>query len=534
MDQKPEEEIVAKMTRFRLERSKGRLKQLLQRSDEEAFLQMIWAVDLLQGGEPDIARKFIRAPADAAAAKIGDRYFAYKWILEDLVNHRISVRQLPRKEGPNWRLDCTNYDAFTALYNALHQIQDAEQILDVTRRENIWAEMPRIGHRQFSWQQPALNLRNFYRSAVLYGDGALSDHYTKRWGLSPSDMMLFGIGAWAQIGTQPFFSPTKMKVPEVGLSQEIVDAALAVLSASLAEHRRASLDLRGTGRDRIYRPSSLRRHPCISFGLNGERIRCPLRELVLVRCTEGLYYDLVGISDDVRRELGRAFEVYALRFVKAVVDEPVKSSIEYRFKGNTISSPDILVGGPKDLSLVVECKAARMSFDARFGADRQAAGRRGFDELAKGIRQIWRFLSDVRRGLVPDHASRNDVFGLVLTVDPWLRMTVGEYEAIFNQARQWCAENEPDIEQVDQCKVGFTHIEDFERMALQTDATGVIETCRTGSDPNFIGWGFSELRDRAGVKKASREYPFHADMGRALPWWDTIDEVKRTRAKAGA
>ncbi|MGY6512299.1 hypothetical protein ACXIUH_25505, partial [Vibrio parahaemolyticus] len=76
--------------------------------------------------------------------------FAYKWILEDLVNHRISVRQLPRKEGPNWRLDCTNYDAFTALYNALHQIQDAEQILDVTRRENIWAEMPRIGHRQFS------------------------------------------------------------------------------------------------------------------------------------------------------------------------------------------------------------------------------------------------------------------------------------------------------------------------------------------------------------------------------------------------
>lgn len=534
MGQEPEDEPVATMTRFRLERAKSRLKQLLQRSDEEAFLQMIWAVNLLQGGEPDTARKFIRAPADAAAAKIGDRYFAYKWILEDLVNDRISVRQIPRKEGPNRRLDCTNYDAFVSAYNALHQIQDAEQILDVSRRENIWAEMSRIGHRQFSWQQPALNLRNFYRSAVLYGDGALSDHYTKRWGLSPSDMMLFGIGAWAQLGTQPFFSRTKMEVPEIGLNQEIVDAALAVLSASLPEHRQASLKLRGMGRDRIYRPSSLRRHPCISFGLNGERIRCPLRELVLVRCTEGLYYDLVGISDDVRRELGRSFEVYAVRFLTAVLKETVRPSIDYRFKGNIISSPDILVGSPKDVALVIECKAARMSFDARFGTDRQAAGRRGFDELAKGVRQIWRFLSHVRRGLVPDHASRSDVFGLVLTIDPWLRMTVGEYEAIFDQARRWCAENEPDIEDVDQCKVGFTHIEDFERMGLQTDTTGILETCRTGSDPNFIGWGFNELRDRAGVKKASRDYPFRADMGRVLPWWDAVDEVKRNRAKVGA
>lgn len=534
MDEKPDEEVVAKTTRFRLERARGRLKDLLRRADGESFLQMIWAVDLLQGGEPQVAKNFIRAPEQAASAKIGDSHFAYKWLLEDLVNDHLSVRQVTRREGPNRRLDCTNYDAFATVYNTLHEIQDAEQILDVTRRDNIWAEMPRIGHRQFSWQQPALNLRNFYRSAVLYGDGALSRHYAERCGISPSDMMLFGLGAWAQLGTQPFFNIGRMAVPEIGLTQDVVDAALALIAAPVGEQRQAALELRGTGRDRIYRQSALRKRPCISFGSNGERIRCPLRELILVRCTEGLYYDLVGISDDVRRELGRSFEVYALRFVEAVVNQPVVSSIDYRFKGNTISSPDILVGGPRELAVVVECKAARMSFDARFGPDRQAAGRRGLDELAKGIRQIWRFLSHVRRGLVVDHASRDDVFGLVLTIDPWLRMTVGEYDAIFNQAREWCAENEPEIEPVDQCKVGFTHIEDFERMALQTDGAGVIETCRAASDPNFIGWGFNELRERAGVQATTREYPFRADMGRVLPWWDTIDEVKRSRAKAGA
>lgn len=534
MDDRPEDETVAKTTRFRLERARGRLKELLRRADGEAFLQMIWAVDLLQGGEPDVAKKFIRAPEQAAGAKLGDRHFAYKWLLEDLVNEYLLTRQVTTREGPNKRLDYTNYDAFATAYNTLHEIQDAEQLLDVTRRDNIWAEMPRIGHRQFSWQQSALNLRNFYRSAVLYGDGALSRYYEERYGISPSDMMLFGLGAWAQLGTQPFFSFGKMAVPEVGLTQDVVDAALVLIAAPVEEQRRAALELRGTGRDRIYRQSALRRRPCISFGLKGERIRCPLRELVLVRCTEGLYYDLVGISDDVRRELGRSFENYALRLVEAVVNQPVAPSIDYGFKRNTISSPDILVGRPDELALIVECKAARMSFDARFGPDRQAAGRRGLDELAKGIRQIWRFLSHVRRGLVADHASRDDVFGLVLTVDPWLRMTVGEYQAIFNQARDWCAQNEPEIEPVDQCRVGFTHIEDFERMALQTDGNGVIETCRAASDPNYIGWGYSELRARAGVQDVKREYPFRADIGRVLPWWDTIDEVKRSRAKAGA
>lgn len=522
------------VTRFRLERSRGRLRDLLRRADGEQFLQMIWAVDLLQATEPDLAKKFIRAPDSAVGVKIGDKHFAYKWLLEDLVNEQLVVRQFTKRDGPNRQLDCKNYDAFATAYNSLNAIQDAEQTLDVTRRDNILQEMARIGHRQFSWQQPALNIPNFYRSAVLYGDGALSDHYRNRHGISPSDMMMLGLGIWAQLGTQPLFSRHKMTVPEIGLTQEIVDAGLNLLAISITDQRRRALELRGFGRDRIYRPSALRSHPCISFQADDSRILCPLRELVLMRCTEGLYYDLVGISDDVRRELGRAFESYALRFVEATSDAPVATNVEYRFKGNTVNSPDILIGQPHELAVVVECKAARMSFEARFGADRQIAGQRGLDELAKGVRQIWRFLSHVRRGLVPGHAARNDVFGLVLTVDPWLRMTVGEHEAIFNQAQQWCAQHEPEIEPADQCPVGFTHIEDFERMSLKTDFSGVVATCRLGSDPNYIGWGFNELRERAGAPDVEREYPFRADMGRVLPWWDTVDQVKRSREKVGA
>ncbi len=519
-----------KVTRFRLERSRSVLRDILRWVPSEDFIQMVWAVDLLQGDEPNVAKRFFdNLPDQAINAKIGDKHFAYKWLLEDLINELLVARPASRRNLPHRVLNCRNYDGFAHAYNALHEIQDSEQILNVARQDNILAEMARIGHRQFSWQQPALNIPNFYRAAALYGDGELSRIYSEERGITPSNMMMLGLGVWAQLGTNPMFSPKSMILPEVGLTTEVVEAGLRLLTAPLAEQRRRAAELRGLGRDRIYRPSALRSYPCISFGSAGERIMAPLRELVLTRCTEGLYYDLVGISDNVRRELGRAFEEYAVKFISAIMDRPVTGNLEYRFKGNKIHSPDILVGRPQEIGMVIECKATRMTFDARFATDRRVAGRRGFDELSKAVRQIWRFVSHVRQGLVPEHQAKDDVFGLVLTVDPWLRMTVGEHEAIFDHARQWCAQNEPEIGAADQCPVGFTHIEDFERMALQTDANGVTTTCRLGSDPNYIGWGFNDLRGRATAPAIEREYPFRNEMGLMLPWWDTIDEVKRRR-----
>lgn len=525
----PDEVEVGKSTRFRRERSRRRLREMLRRTPDDPFLRMIWAVDLLQNSEPAVARRFLEAPDAAVGTKLGDKMFSYKWLLEDLVNELLITPKLAHREGPNWLLDCGKYEAFRQAYNVLYELQDAEHSLTLDGSSNIWAEMPRIGHRQFSWQQPALNLPNFYRSAALYGEGALSRHFEAQHGLTPSDLMLLGMGLWALLGSQPSFG-RNLALPEIGLSQEVVDRGLKLLAAPIKDARQAALELRGFGRDRIYRPSALRRFPCISFGPGAERTVAPLRELILVRATEGLYYDLVGISDDVRRELGKSFELYAHRFVQAVLETPVHQAIQYRLRNNLIDSPDILIGPAEGLGVIVECKATRMSFDARFAQDRQPAAARGVEELSKGVGQIWRFASHVRRGLVPGYGLQNEVFGLVLTVDPWLRMTVGEADAIFERARQWCAARDPEIEPQDQMKVGFTHLEDFERMALQTDEAGIVATCKFGSDPAYIGWGFSELRQRAGAAERRRKYPFQSDMGRLLPWWTKIDEEQKARA----
>lgn len=241
-----------KVTRFRLERSRSVLRDILRWVPSEDFIQMVWAVDLLQGDEPNVAKRFFdNLPDQAINAKIGDKHFAYKWLLEDLINELLVARPASRRNLPHRVLNCRSYDGFAHAYNALHEIQDYEQILNVVRQDNIRAEMARIGHRQFSWQQPALNIPNFYRAAALYGDGELSRIYSEERGITPSNMMMLGLGVWAQLGTNPMFSPQSMILPEIGLTTEVVEAGLRLLTAPLAEQRRRAAELRGFGRSNL-------------------------------------------------------------------------------------------------------------------------------------------------------------------------------------------------------------------------------------------------------------------------------------------
>src|SRR3546814_12675891 len=65
-------------------------------------------------------------------------------------------------------------------------------------------------------------------------------------------------------------------------------------------------------------------------------------------------------------------------------------------------TPDVLVSGTDGIVAAIECKAKRMSFDASYADDPVASASVGFDEPAKGMFQIWRFLSHARRGLHGD------------------------------------------------------------------------------------------------------------------------------------
>src|SRR5690606_15923854 len=95
----------------------------------------------------------------------------------------------------------------------------------------------------------------------------------------------------------------------LNLPDDTTAAIIDLLSLPHAEARKRAQSLRKGVGHTAYKRSLFRQHPCVSFG---ERIHAPLPDLVSLRATSGVFYDVVGGGDRVRNEISGQFETYCV------------------------------------------------------------------------------------------------------------------------------------------------------------------------------------------------------------------------------
>ena len=79
------------------------------------------------------------------------------------------------------------------------------------------------------------------------------------------------------------------------------------------------------------------------------QLRAPLRDLIQIRITSGLFYDLADAPQLVRNELSDRFEDYSWGLLAGALPSLQASrSQSYKFKGNPMNSPDVLYGSGTD------------------------------------------------------------------------------------------------------------------------------------------------------------------------------------------
>ena len=192
-----------------------------------------------------------------------------------------------------------------------------------------------------------------------------------------------------------------------------------------------------------------------------------------------------------------------------------------RQRGKSFKTPDVLLYENDELAVIFECKVTRMSYDARFGENSITADERGYNEMAKGIFQVWRFVSHKRRGFLPNERFRHDVKGVVLTLDTWLSMATATLNDVFDRARVLCAEKDRDILLEDQIPVAFCSIEDLERTVSTATPESFLAAVRTATEKRFRGYMLWTVhRDEVRVERQNNEYPFKERIAEVLPWWN--------------
>lgn len=493
----------------------------LSAADDVAFLRMLWAINALQTGRAAEAGRFLDGrPPDAATDGIFGPHAIYPWELETLANELLTT---PKATFQTF--NCRNWNALGDLVNLLRSIDGAEYL---ARREavNILVELGRIGARQFPWQRGYIGLPQLYRSAFIYGQGECAAYLHRTAQVSPTDMTLVGFSLVSVFYPEPSIQPaTDMDlIHEWGITRDALDRTLQRIACPIADARAAATTLRDMDLATAYKPSILRRYPCLCVGHRGQTMIAPLPDLIMDRVTNGLFYDVIGGGGTVRDEVGRRFESYALDLLSQML-RPVSFTPEtsYRTPSGPIATPDILMrDGDDAVSLAIECKASRMSVAARFG---EAPGEdRGYEEIAKGVMQLWRFHAHSRLNIAPTRLADNAKL-LILTLDEWFAGRSTVIPQIIERAHVLADASAHAIPGEDRLPVAFCTISELEDVLPTATVASLLETVEIACGER-LGWIFSSLhQDVASAKTELKNYPFEDALGDLLPWYRRLQEL---------
>lgn len=521
-------QLIRERSRKQQAKTRAKLNAILSFVEDEAFVQLVWAVDAIQSSREPAARGLIQYPREAVTTELTSRLHVHKWELETLLNEALAVPKRPLPPGPNRVLNCYQFSAMAALANMLRRLENAESGL-VLRRTSMFVELHRLSQRQFEWQRGFLNAAQFYRWAYIFGGPICDDFLVQRHGLNVPDFMLAGFALFSGLAN----GPTLLRNTDfsgVGVKAATRDAALQLMTITHADARRQAALMRLQGRGVAYEASVLRQKPIIAFD---ERLRAPLPALIIPRTTSGIFYDLVDGPAEARNEIGHRFEDYSAELLASLHGAKIQKSFTYRLGTNTVESPDLMLRYPGGTSFPIECKARRMTIHARFGEDPIAEATAGYDEIAKGVFQLWRFFSHGRRGLHTEPISNSSAC-LVLTLDSWLSLAGTLRDEVIQRAKAMAARDSEII--AEDCKpVVFCSIEDLELALGEADAITFMQAISAAAtDPTYKGWALPNVLEKVASHTVENSYPLLERMGDVLPWWDGLYERAKARSQTGS
>ena len=267
---------------------------------------MVWAMHAAQSGRPQVASDFLTFPAGAATGDLSSDYAVHPWKLETLLNEVLMIPKIKlRPNAPNRHLNCSTFSAINYICGLLNKLENAEDAQALARM-SILVELGRIAQRQFEWQRGFLSLSQIYRSFYLYGGALTRQYFYETNGLTIDD---FALGCLA-IRTACLDKPAVRRaidVDGIGITEDTIRATINKISILHAVARNRARVIRG-GNDHIsYKRSLLRDYPCIAFGSAGERVHAPLPDLILLKCTAGLFYDTINGGGNIRNEISARF-----------------------------------------------------------------------------------------------------------------------------------------------------------------------------------------------------------------------------------
>jgi hypothetical protein len=508
----------------------GQLRKMFARANDYAFLQMIWAIDALQDDREEVAAQFLKTyPTEAAQSTIHSPYAIHRWELETLlVQLFLTPKQEVGSAGLQLVLDCSNFESMRVTINRMRKLEGVESALYL-KKNDVFMEMHRVAQRQFHWQHGYSNLPQLYRYSYIYGQGNCGAYFERTHGIPITDVTFVGFALFGAHQRTPWLQQP-LGVPELELSTDLVKRAMPLLAISAKDARARTVafnaqmtEQNGGPLPTAYLPNVLRQYPLIAIDEDLTHFVAPIPEILLMRFTSGLYYDLVPGGAELLNDANDRFEQYCVDYIKALMPRfDTSRSNHYGPKGAGFDSPDVLIKDGGKLVVVGDCKGTKLSYLAQFAENPFDAAKKQYDQIAKGVYQAWRYYSHVRRGIAQAEIADNS-YVIIFTLDWFLYMSRELRSKVIDEATA-LADKEGQITTGDRKPVVFCAIHELEDVLPIATEDTFLAAFKATQEEKFKGWQFREVhRDNTLEKPPRKDYPFKLDG--VLPWWTRTQEL---------
>lgn len=372
----------------------------------------------------------------------------------------------------------------------------------------IYQELHRLFQQQFPWQSKSVELR-LGRHLRIYRTPEVESLLVERTGLTVRKFYFLGGAVTGAFLSAPFYN-LNTSFQAFGISDEQRDSFFKLVSLGFDELKDRARSVQEYNENWSYTINPLRSTPLVSLDPSASNIViCPVPEFMLLRISEGLFFDLLKIKG-FENPYGAAFERYVGEITLELISSKnisVQPGEEYFVKKNKKDGVDWHVYDESAVALI-ECKAKGLKLGARYQLEQDALVEE-VDLLAKFVVQNYKNLIDIQCGYTKFQVEGRVVYPVVLTLSNWYLFGPSIFSRLESSVLALLDKAGLDRRLVEEHPYTIMSVEEYEIAIQVIDQVGLKEFFGAFSGSEYKGWMVSPfMQDRYESEMANARYDF--------------------------
>lgn len=485
-----------------------RLHDLLRPVSTEDIVVMSWAIEAMRDGREEAARRRLEIPGSTDDHQIGGKFFVPPWSIDAIIREKLFLGPAEKKAK---RLNLKSWNGVAKLLNVYSRLSNAESVMDYSPSD-VLAAMPRLFWPQHDWQIGTANMFRIGRAWHVYATDEGKAAFSARHGINLEIFLKVGFGIYAGSFENPAIRSGDLAA--LSITSKQLHQVRNIIGDTLSGHYKWARETGNPDLPRDFLRSVTKERPIFEISDSKGRAYCvPSRTNLMLRITDGLYYDVVS-DPDARRRSGEAFEDLCLKMVRHYAG--AVTSVEPERKTTYGMSADILVeDNSTSTGLIIECKIRRLPQRVLTSPDPFEDCADAFDDVVKGIVQVWRTYHELYS------ASPLKMAGVVLQYDPWTILGNAFVNKLFKAANEKAnGAGLPASARIPVALVGYS---DFERGLREYEYSDIFEAIWDWDTEKFHGWALAGvLESIEQAKKPKPAFDYGKLVTATVPWWGSL------------